>query len=29
MKYTGYERASTRLNSEFKIGNKLTVGSKN
>ena len=26
MKYTQYERAGMRLNSEFKIGNKLTVG---
>ena len=26
MVYTGYERASTRLNSQFKIGDKLTVG---
>ena len=28
MVYTGYERASTRLNSEFKIGDKITVGSR-
>ena len=26
MVYTGYERASARLNSQFKIGDKLTVG---
>jgi TonB-linked SusC/RagA family outer membrane protein len=28
MVYTGYERASTRLNSEFKIGDNITVGSR-
>jgi TonB-linked SusC/RagA family outer membrane protein len=28
MVYTGYERASARLNSEFKIGDKITVGSR-
>ena len=28
MVHTGYERASTRLNSEFKIGDKITVGSR-
>ena len=28
MVYTGFERASTRLNSEFKIGDKITVGSR-
>jgi len=26
--YTGYERANTRLNSEFKIGDKITLGSR-
>ena len=28
MVYTGYERASTKLNSEFKIGDKITIGSR-
>ncbi|NCV19543.1 MAG: TonB-dependent receptor, partial [Rhodobacterales bacterium] len=28
MVYTGYQRASTRLNSEFKIGDKITLGSR-
>ena len=28
MVYTGFERASTKLNSEFKIGDKITVGSR-
>jgi TonB-linked SusC/RagA family outer membrane protein len=28
MVYTGYQRASTRLNSEFKIGEKITLGSR-